>query len=485
MNYTLEKANRFIGENKHLLREEYRLGYHLMGEFGWINDPNGFVQYKGQYHLFYQHYPYLPQWGPMHWGHAVSDDLIAWNYLPVALAPDREYDRDGCFSGSAIEKDGALYLMYTGHVMTGPDKDKDYFQTQHIAVSEDGVQFRKYEGNPVIGLPQIPEGASGKDFRDPKVFERDGRYYVVLGSNDGNGNGQILLYRSGNLIDWTFVRVLARSEGEMGDNWECPDFFPLGGRDILMLSPQRMPAQGLDYHNLHSTVYMWGRWNAADESFAPEGYAPVDYGFDYYAPQSTLDDKGRRIIIAWMDMWETDMPTQRGHYWAGAMTLPREMIELDGKIVFRPAEEIENYRGARFDVSGLIVNGETVLETEGDRYELEAEFEVRDAQRFGLKLRVGEGEETVLSYSAAEEIFRLDRNKAGIGPKGIRETHVPLKDGKLRLRAFVDRSSVEVFLQDGEKVMTARIYPGAGSLGIRAFAEGSCLLNRLTKWVID
>jgi beta-fructofuranosidase len=180
--YTKEQADQYILENKINLVPDFRLNYHLMAEYGWMNDPNGFIEYEGQYHLFYQHYPYASKWGPMHWGHAVSRDLIRWEYLPVALAPDEAYDSGGCFSGSAIEKDGKLYLMYTGHVVIVPEVD--YIQTQAIAVSEDGVHFTKSPHNPVIGIEQIPEQSSKKDFRDPKVFERGGRYYVVLGSND-------------------------------------------------------------------------------------------------------------------------------------------------------------------------------------------------------------------------------------------------------------------------------------------------------------
>lgn len=461
-----------------------------MGEYGWINDPNGFVQYKGSYHLFYQHYPYLPQWGPMHWGHARSRDLIKWEYLPIALAPDESYDSGGCFSGSAVEKDGLLYLMYTGHVTTGPDTSNHYVQTQNLAVSEDGVRFVKYESNPVIGLRQIPEGASLKDFRDPKVFERNGCYYVVIGSNDGRGRGQILLYRSSDLKAWTYVGVMAKGGEELGDNWECPDFFSIGESDFLMFSPQRMPPQGRDYHNLHSTVYMRGRWDEESGVFHSEGYTPMDQGFDFYAPQSALDDRGRRIVVGWMDMWESEMPTQNGHQWAGAMTLPREMVVEGGQVRFRPVEEIESYREREFALRDVELDGETVLETRGDSYELEAVFDVGDAggagsaERFGLKLRVGDGEETALSYSPREGVFSLDRSRSGIGPGGVRETAVPLCGGKLKLRAFVDRSSVEVFLQDGEKVMTARIYPGSGSLGIAAFSEGKCKLESLRKWDI-
>lgn len=480
--YTRDQADQFIKESKALLKAEYRLNYHLMGEYGWMNDPNGFIQYKGQYHLFYQHYPYKPVWGPMHWGHAVSRDLIKWEYLPVALAPDGEFDRDGCFSGSAIEKDGLLMLLYTGHVVTGPDPERDYMQSQGIAVSEDGVSFEKWKGNPIIGYDEIPDGVSQKDFRDPKVFMRNGQYYVVLGSNDAKGNGMVLLYRSDDLYSWTFVNVLASSDGRFGDNWECPDLFSLGNKDIFMLSPQRMPAQGEEYRNLHSTMYCVGEFDSGTGKFHSEAFAQVDHGFDFYAPQSMLDDKGRRIVMGWMDMWESDMPTQKGHGWAGAMSLPR-IAELQGnRILFSPVEEIENYRSNLYEIHDFVLDRVIDIQTMGDSYELITEFEAGDSEEFGLKLRVGAEEETVLSYRPGEGVFSLNRDNSGVGPGGERRVHVRLTEGRLKLRIFVDKSSVEIFIGDGEHVITARIYPGPHSLGIQAFAKGSAKLVSLYKW---
>ncbi|WDM31123.1 glycoside hydrolase family 32 protein [Paenibacillus mucilaginosus] len=482
MQYTAEQAEHYISEHKSEVRQEYRLNYHLMAELGWMNDPNGFIQYGGAYHLFYQHYPYASVWGPMHWGHAVSRDLISWEYLPVSLAPDRPYDSGGCFSGSAVEKDGRLVLMYTGHVVTGPDKDNDYYQTQCLAVSEDGVNFIKPEANPVIGLSQIPEGVSRKDFRDPKVFTRDGVYYAVLGSNDGKGSGLVLLYRSADLQTWEFAGIPAKSDGTLGDNWECPDFFRLGGRDVLLMSPQRVPAQGEDFRNLHSTTYMIGSLDPEQGRFDYSDYHPADYGFDFYAPQTTEDEHGRRILIGWMDMWESAMPTQDGHKWAGAMTLPREVLLQEDRLVFRPVQEIEAYRTNPYELQAKALQGEWELETGGDSYELQVVFEAGAASAFGLKLRTHGSEETVLTYLSAEQTLVLNRDRSGVGPGGERRTQVSLDGGALTLRIFVDRSSVEVFIQDGHKVMTARIYPGAKSTGIKLFSEGECFVAGLRKW---
>ncbi len=445
-----------------------------------MNDPNGFIYYNGEYHMFYQYYPYQPVWGPMHWGHAVSPDLMTWKHLPVALAPDQTYDRDGCFSGSAFERDGRLYLMYTGHIVTGTDND--YRQNQNIAVSEDGIHFEKLAANPVIRTEQIPAGVSQKDFRDPKVFERDGAYYVVLGSNDGHGSGLILLYRSFDLVDWNFIGEIARSDGKLGDNWECPDLFELDGHDVLVMSPQRMPAQGDDYHNVHSTTYMIGRLDILQSTFSYDRYEPVDYGFDYYAPQTTTDERGRRIIMAWMETWETEIPTQLGHYWAGAMTLPREVVLQGESLVFKPLEETKAYRKNGYETSDIVLSGIKDMDVSGDCYELEVVFKADQAEEFGLKLRVYGEEETVLSYRQAEEKFRFNRDKSGIGLGGERRTRIAMKDGLLALNIFVDKSSVEVFIQGGEKVMTSRIYPSTRSLGIQTYSDGVCTIVSFKKW---
>jgi beta-fructofuranosidase len=477
------KANKFIQKNKGKVNQKYRLNYHLMGEYGWINDPNGFIQLGGEYHLFYQHNPYEPVWGGMHWGHAVSKDLIKWSYLPIALAPDSPYDQDGCFSGSALEIKNRLYLMYTGFVFTGPNQEKDYRQTQCLAYSEDSRVFKKFKTNPVIGIDLIPDGASKRDFRDPKLIQHGVYYYAFIGSKDRLGNGQVLLYKTKDLLNWQYVSVAAKSDGQMGNTWECPDFFHLGNYDYLLVSPQFMRVQGNDFQNLHSSLYLVGQMNFKNGKFNAIKFYPLDYGFDFYAPQTLLDKQGRRILIAWMNMWDTAETTEKlGHNWAGAMTLPREIISKKGRLYFKPVREIKKYRQERFALRNFTFYGEKVLETKGDCYELQVSFIARDAKEFGIKLRVSTKEETVISYNRTEQVLKFNRDQSGLGPQGERKTKISPINGKLKLRIFVDKSAIEIFINEGEKVMTGRIYPEQDATGIQLFANGECIVESLEKW---
>ena len=481
-----KEADQYIKKNKHQINNQYRLNYHLMAEYGWLNDPNGFIQYKDMYHLFYQHYPYESVWGPMHWGHAISKDLIKWDYLPIALAPDEEFDRDGCFSGSAIEKDDKLYLMYTGHVHTGPNIKEDYKQLQCLACSEDGIDFTKFKDNPVIDSYQVPENCSKKDIRDPKTYKIGDYYYTFLGNNDKYGNGQVLMYKSSDLIDWEFVNVIAKGNNNLGENWECPDLFSLQSKDVLIVSPQYLKASNADFTNIYSCIYMIGNLDYNVGKFEYNDFYPVDYGFNFYAPQTTIDSKGRRIVIGWMTMWEKEYPTHsNGHNWAGAMTIPREIILKNNKLYFKPVDEIEKYRSNEVVLNNIKLNGEKTFDIYGDSYELEIVYDAEEASEFGLKLRANNQEETVLLYNKEDKIFILNIDKSGIGFKGERRTKINLIDNKLNLRIFVDKCSVEVFINEGEKVMTSLIYPSKDALEIKAFSKGQCNIELLKKWDIE
>jgi len=293
-----------------------RLKYHFEPRKGWINDPNGLIFFQGKYHAFFQHYPYAPKWGQMHWGHAVSDDLINWTELPIALFPDKDYENSGgCFSGSAVEKDGVLYLFYTS-------VSHELGQTQSVAMSRDGVNFEKYEKNPVIKC--FPEEGSA-DFRDPKVTKIGDIYYMVCGSGK-DGVGKILLYSSVNLLDWDYAGVLFEN-GEYGHVLECPDFFPFNDKYILMFSQMDK--------NTHSAIFVYGDFDG--KIFTPVSVHTPEAGPHFYAPQTFFDAAGRRLIIAWLNSWSRKID-ENAEY-AGALSIPRKIKMIDGKLCTYPVSE--------------------------------------------------------------------------------------------------------------------------------------------------
>ena len=330
---------------------------------GWINDPNGFAPFGGEYHLFYQYYPYETKWGPMHWGHAKTKDFVHWEQLPAAMAPDMPYDKDGCFSGGAVEMpDGRHLLMYTGvRTVTGENR---IYQTQCIAIG-DGVDYEKYEQNPVIDTDAIPAGGDTTDFRDPHIWREDGRYYVVVGNRVPGGSGTILLYQSKDAAHWEFVSELTRCERQDSRIWECPDFFSLDGRYVLLVSPQDMVAGGREFHPGNSTLCILGGFDPADHRFVKEQAQAIDYGLDFYAPQTLQTADGRRVMIGWMQNWETSGHVPEGQHFMGQMTIPRELSIRDGRLCQNLVRELEQIRGKKVVCQDVRISGPTALEGVG------------------------------------------------------------------------------------------------------------------------
>ncbi|MGC8930942.1 MAG: glycoside hydrolase family 32 protein [Dictyoglomus sp.] len=476
----LEKANLFVKEHKKYVNPKYRLVYHLMGEYGWINDPNGFIYFNGIYHCFYQHNPFNSCWGPTYWGHAISEDLVKWQYLPIALAPDSEYDKDGCFSGSAIERDGKIYILYTGHVKKS---DEEYMQTQCLAWSTDTINFIKYEGNPVIGLDKIPGGASKKDFRDPKVFKRGDKYYVLVASKDLNGKGQILFYESHNLIDWNFVNILFKSDIDREHILECPDFFSIDNKDVLIFSIQYIENNKVVRSE---TRYCTGLidWNKG--VFNLEYCDLIDYGTHFYAPQTTLGKNGCRVMIAWMDVWEREFPTHKlGHNWAGALILPREIYLKGNKLFFRPIKEIEKYRKNEQIFEGVLEGEHIRLPLEDNCFELDmtAEFFVNTEMNLELLSREDSGNDLIkLTFKYSFGVLELTVTiRDSVNNNENQSLLIDSLSSRLNLRLFMDKSSLEMFINEGEKVITKRVYPFKKYDLINISSQNACKV-RLKKW---
>lgn len=463
-----------------------RPAFHLSPRVGWMNDPNGFSYCKGAYHLFYQYYPYDSVWGPMHWGHAVSRDLLHWEYLPAALAPDTAYDKDGCFSGSALElPDGRQLLMYTG-VVKEPRTDGGFqdIQTQCIAIG-DGRDYEKYQQNPVLDGGDLPEGGSRNDFRDPKLWmEEDGTYRCVVGNCTGDKDGRILLYKSEDGIHWDFLSILAENKGRFGRMWECPDFFKLDGKYVLLTSPQDMMPRGFEYHNGNGTICLMGDYDEKTNTFIEEHNQAVDYGIDFYAPQTIAAPDGRRIMIGWMQNWDTCNLRDTERFWFGQMTLPRELSIENGRLVQKPVRELESLRGEEVRYENVVFTDTIRLDgIRGRKMDMEIMLRPADPEnifhKFAVRFAQDETYHTSVSFRPLESVVKVDRKFSGSRRAIIhqRRSRVSGRDGKLKLRVILDRFSAEVFVNDGEQVLTITFYTDLSADGISFYVDGKAVMD--------
>jgi fructan beta-fructosidase len=461
--------------------------YHFTPPENWMNDPNGLVYYKGEYHLFYQYHPDSIIWGPMHWGHAVSRDLINWEHLPVALYPD---ENGMIFSGSAVidwENTAgfgkeSMVAIFTHH--------KDGHQSQSLAYSLDaGRTWTKYANNPVIPAPD-----NLYDFRDPKVFwyegHAGGHWVMCLTAKD-----KVLFYESQNLIRWSPCGQLGPGYGSTTGVWETPDLFelPIDGssetRWVLTVGVQGgAPAGG------SGTQYFVGKFDG--KSFFPENPADfllwVDFGADYYAAQSWSDaPDGRRIMLGWMSNWQYANVTP-STTWRGMLSLPRELsltrTTAGNRLVQQPIPEMKNLRceHRHWQQETLFSKKNLLSDFHGHSLEIHADFQVgQDCDDFGFRVRIGDNDETSITYNPGNQKIFLDRTRSGksdfySGFPCIHTADLSPVNGRLLIHIYIDQYSVEVFANNGLVTMSDSIFPSQRSLGIELFSNGGKLqLNNL------
>ncbi|WP_342387474.1 glycoside hydrolase family 32 protein [Salinicoccus bachuensis] len=452
-------------------RDSYRLEYHMMPPVGFLNDPNGLVQYDGTYHAFFQWNPFETTHGKKAWGHYTSEDLVSWKMAPVALMPDEWYDKNGCYSGSAVEHEGMLYLFYTGNVKDEENRRSSY---QCLAVSEDGMAFKKH--GPVL---HVPKGYT-PDFRDPKVWRENGDWLMIIGAQNEAGQGEAVLARSENLVDWTFIGPIAGSGrnglGDFGYMWECPDLFRLDGQDVLIVCPQGLEAEGDKYHNLFQAGYFIGDFDPSQYTYDHGDFTELDRGFDFYAPQTFIDDDGRRILLAWMGMsddQEQNQPTVEND-WIHALTIPRVLGIEGDTLTQNPVPEIERLRGERRHHDILLGAGEAFREEIGSCTEISMDFESPVEGQFEMVIR----NDLKVTY----ENNRMVVERTVFSGKGTEQRAFFLEQLS-GMRIFLDRSSVEMFINGGKEVCTCRFFPNEDDTGVelKTHAEVKC---DMTLWNI-
>ncbi|MFN8380305.1 MAG: glycoside hydrolase family 32 protein [Anaerolineales bacterium] len=454
----------------------YRPEYHFTPPTNWMNDPNGMVFFDGEYHLFYQYHPHSTVWGPMHWGHAVSTDLIHWQHLPIALYPD---EIGMIFSGSAVVDvnntagfgKNALVAIFT--------YNKDYKESQNLAYSTDrGRTWTKYPHNPVVPAPEPLS-----DCRDPKVFWHEDHWVMLLAAKD-----RVLFLTSTDLKNWQQSGSFGGGFGSTIGVWETPDLFQLPLRTdgetrwVLTVGVgDGGPSGG------SGTQYFIGYFDGI--TFISENQRDTilwaDYGADYYAPQSWNNEPhGRRIMFGWMSNWQyaRSVPSDG---WRGMFSLPREMAltsTMEGvRLVQSPIHELESLRVEGLHWKNQILQpGQNLLnDLIGDAFEIVAEFQVQAlTNSFGFHIRQGSGERTTVGYNSRSQKVFIDRTISGqsafhTGFAAVHSAHLEPQNEVVCLHIFVDRCSVEVFANNGIAAISDLIYPSPQSLGLELFTEGS------------
>lgn len=429
--------------------DPHRQQFHLQPPVGWLNDPNGLCVYGGQYHAFFQYGPFDVTGGVKHWGHAVSTDLMHWEPLPVMLYPDEPFDCHGVYSGSALIEGTEMYLYYTGNVKHPGDFDYIKQGRGHnvcLAVSHDGKTVASKQC--LLYNKDYPAGLTCH-VRDPKVFAYEGKYYMVLGARTLEDKGEVLVLESIDKLHWNHINTLTTPE-TFGYMWECPDLFCLDGQWYLAVSPQ-----GIACQNVYGCGYfaVYGDWRT---HCTLGEFHEADFGFDYYAPQSFVDENGRRIQIGWMGMPDADYgnaPTV-AHGWQHCFTVPRLLTKGEnGTLLQTPVPELD----ARRSAAALTLRN-------GEEASLSPCFDLTAAPAGDFALTVARGVELVYTEQDSTCVLQFtDPAQAS----GRTQRRTKLSAPCRSVRVVGDRSSLEIFLNDGAAVFSTRYYPAAGDVAVK------------------
>jgi beta-fructofuranosidase len=408
--------------------------YHFAPPANWMNDPNGTIYYKGEFHLFYQFNPVKPKWGNLHWGHARSKNLVDWEHLPIALTPDGFPTELHCWSGCCVTADdGVPIIFYTSMnprslLLT---RARRYAQQWAAVGSADLISWKKHPGNPILSEEihgnQIPE-----HWRDPYVWKEQDRWLMVLSGQYANEKfGRVFLYQSSNLLDWRYVGVLSQGMSNQGKGWECPNYFKLDEKYILVVSPYG------------PVIYSVGDFNGNQHQSST--WYTLDHGPDFYATNTFLDNQQRAIIVGWIKA--------KGDGWSGCLSLPRLLtLDKSEQLQIQPLPELKSLRQAHQHFEREL---ETRTESAGtaplfgESIEIKGIYQMAEVESFGFRFTDDDGEHSLI-YNYQEHILKM----------GDQQTKLQFTPGadKIELHLFVDHSIIEVFINQRE-VFTLTFYP--------------------------
>lgn len=456
---TLADARGYIEQKRGKADTRYRPRFHAVPPVGWMNDPNGFF-YDGEwYHLFYQHYPYEARWNDMHWGHWRTRDLVTWENLPVAMAPDMPWDACGCFSGTALpDGRGGAHILYTGV------SDHMELQQQCYA-SFYGETMEKAVSNPVIPFTLLPEGYVRRDFRDPKLFRASDGYRAVMAAKHTEG-GRLVCFSSADLEHWTCSGVFCPTEGLMP---ECPDIFPLEGKAAVLYS--QVAGERPFPENRHPVLYALGSTDAACTRFEPGAWKQLDYGRSCYATQTCEGADGERIAVSWMASWTARYPTASPAYgWSGMMSLPRVLHRAGDRILQSPVPGLKSLRKEKASFITELNNSRTAFSGVGARHaEIHLSADVSRAEEMVLNVMEDSDGSVVLQWK--QDVLRMEGRSVLMDNTDAISMPLPAQQGRIEMTVYVDNCILEIFA--GGETMSALAFPDGEVYDMSVCARGT------------
>lgn len=434
----LEELSEFVKQSEYLPK------YHIYPKSGLMNDPNGLAYFNGEYNFFYQWFPFEPNHGMKHWGHLTSKDLLNWDDKGIALTPNMEYEKNGCYSGNAIEKDGLLYLFYTANYKTESGK----IPKQAVAIMDKAGHIEKYINNPIIdGAPVDMTG----EIRDPFVFRKDEKYYMLLGAKSKKEKGALLLYTSEDLLKWDYMGEISLPI-DTGYMLECPSFIEVDGKDVMILSPMGLEKEELKYQNQFSTLYLVGKLDIENMKFDLEYMDEVDSGFDFYASQVFYGKGNKPMMVSWFGCGEQDLPTDK-EMWKHGLTMPHDLKLVENRLCNFVSEELNDLFNDKNEFNS------NIIKTKSNYYHIQFNMCKEDENtwvRFG-----NEDDYWELNFDFDKNVIQLDRSnlklKVDIN-NGLKRCTEGLNKEEYKVDIYVDNSFVEVFINEGMKSFAFRCF---------------------------
>ena len=445
----VEKLEKKVFSNEYK-KDKYRLNYHLMPPIGWLNDPNGLCYHNGTYNIFFQYAPFDANGGLKFWGHYQTKDFIDYDYKGIAIYPDEKFDCHGVYSGSALVEEDNIYIYYTGNIKLSGDYN--YINNGREANTV-LVSYNKSKGYShkkcLMEMKDYPKCITNH-IRDPKVWKENETYYMVQGvrrNTNPNHTGAVIIFTSKDKIYWEYSSTITHKE-EFGYMWECPDLFELDGKKMLITCPQGVKRVESIYENLYlSGYFLIDKDYTKKEDIIVDNFTVLDCGFDFYAPQTFLDENNDRVLIGWMGLPDVENEYKNDIVdWQHCLTIPRKLYIKNNKLYQEPYKRLEKLRENKISISNI-----------KDISSYEVIMNIKAPNNF--RVIISEG--LVLKYEENKFILEFI-NSIGLG-RTKRSCYLEKLEN---IRIFVDTSSIEIFLNDGEKVFTTRFYPNKSSLEI-------------------